>query len=175
LIYLHAPGLVGKALKQMTTARTQDDMMHYLFHLRTMPVGFWTLDQRKEYFGYYTSARTKLPHPPEMAKWFAEAGRPYSDGASFNNFLRNFFREAVKHVSEAERKDLATLLDSVEKVAVPNYETKPRKVVKEWKMADVEPLLKRVDRGRNFDRGKEAYVAGQCIKCHRFGDDGGSV
>lgn len=175
LVYLHAPGVVAKTLRQMATARSQPDMIHYLFHLRTMPIGFWTMAQRREYFGYWAKDRKKYPRAAEMDPWFVDAGRPYSDGASYANFMRNFLREAVANLSDAEQKELAGLLDSIDKAAVANYEVKPRKLVKQWKVEELLPQLSKVERGRNFDRGKEAYLAGQCIKCHRFGDEGGAV
>jgi putative heme-binding domain-containing protein len=175
LIFLRAPNVAAKTLKLMASAKTQEDLFHYVFHLRSLPIGWWTLEQRREYFRYWTKARKQLPHPPEVLRWFAEAGRPYADGASFNNFLKNFFKEATANLSEAERKSLAPLLESIDKASVTNYDVKPRPVVKAWKMADLEPILFRVDRGRNFAKGREAYLVGQCIKCHRFGNDGGSV
>src|SRR5258708_6408498 len=120
----------------MAEAKTQEDQFHYLFHLRSLPIGSWTLDQRKEYFRYYTKERKKLPHPPEVLQWFAEAGRPYADGSSFNNFLKNFFKEATANLSAAERETLKPLLDSIDRASVITYDIKPRPVFKEWKMAD---------------------------------------
>ncbi|MFO0929737.1 MAG: c-type cytochrome [Gemmataceae bacterium] len=175
LVYLHAPSVVGKTLRQMAAAQTQPDMIHYLFHLRTMPIGFWTLEQRKEYFAYWRKDRKGYAPPAYMEKWFADAGRSYSTGASYPNFMRNFFREAVANLSDAERKELAGLLDSIDKAAIPNYDIKPRAVVKQWKVDELIGQLDRVERGRNFERGREAFLAGQCIKCHRFGEEGGAV
>ncbi len=175
LIYLQAPDVVGKSLKQMAAAKTQQDRYHYLFHLRTVPIGWWTLEQRKEYFSYWTRTRKKLPYPPGFVKWFTEAGRPPADGASYTNFLRNFFRDAVAHLSAAEHQQLAAVIASIDKSNVPTYDVKPRPVVRQWKMDDLVPQLNKIDKGRNFQRGKEAYLVGQCIKCHRFGNDGGAV
>ncbi|HYH63567.1 MAG TPA: c-type cytochrome, partial [Urbifossiella sp.] len=28
---------------------------------------------------------------------------------------------------------------------------------------------------RSYEKGKDAYLAAQCVKCHRFGDTGGAV
>ena len=42
-------------------------------------------------------------------------------------------------------------------------------------MDDIQPLLGKVDKGRNFNKGRDAYLVGQCIKCHRFGTEGGAV
>ncbi|MDB5310882.1 MAG: heme-binding protein [Gemmataceae bacterium] len=174
LVYLNAPGVVGKGLKQMAAAKTQPDMFHYLFHLRTAPIGSWTLDQRKEYLGYWTN-RKKLPQPAELVGWFEQAGRGYDNGASFNNFLKNFLREAVANMSAAEQKELAPTIAAINKDITPSYDTKPRAVVKQWTMDEVLPTLEKVGKGRNFDRGKEAFAAAQCVKCHRFVDQGGSI
>ena len=55
-----SPPIAAKCLKHMADAKTQEDQLFYLFHLRTLPVGRWTLDQRKEYFGYFGKERKKL-------------------------------------------------------------------------------------------------------------------
>jgi len=42
-------------------------------------------------------------------------------------------------------------------------------------MADFLPALDQVSRNRSFNKGKEAFVAAQCLACHRFGNEGGST
>src|SRR5262249_32520535 len=111
----------------------------------------------------------------QLEKWFAEAGRPYADGASMPNFLKNFFKEATANLTEPERKALAGQLKAIDEKNVVTWDVKPRPVVKAWKMDDLVGKLDRVERGRNFEKGKEAYLAGQCIKCHRLGMEGGTV
>lgn len=175
LVYLPAPGIVAKGLKAMADAKTQPDQFHYLFHLRTAPIGFWTLDQRKEYLGYFGKDRKKLPPPAEMLTWFGQAGREYSDGSSFNNFLKNFLKEAVSNMSDAERTALTPQIEAIAKDVTPQYTVKPRPFFKAWKTDDVAPLLEKVEKGRNFENGKQAYLAAQCAKCHRVGDLGGAV
>ena len=175
LVYLNAPGVVAKGLAQMASAKTQEDIFHYLFHLRTAPVGAWTMAQRKEYLGYWTKDRKGWTHPPELLGWFKAAGRAYGDGSSYNNFLKNFLREAVANMSPAEQKELAPTIVAINKDFTPSYDVKPRAVVKEWKADEVLPLLEKVGAGRNFEKGKEAFAAAQCIKCHRFGDAGGAA
>ena len=44
-------------------------------------------------------------------------------------------------------------------------------VVKQWAMADVLPSLDKAAKGRNFGRGREAYLAAQCAACHKIGND----
>ena len=36
-------------------------------------------------------------------------------------------------------------------------------------------MLDQVDKGRDFAKGKAAYEASQCAKCHRFGGEGGAT
>jgi putative heme-binding domain-containing protein len=174
LISLHSSVVVERSLKLMREAKTQEDLLHYLFHLRTLPIGFWTLPQRQEYFAYFKD-RKKLDHPPELMRWFAEAGRAYSDGASFQKFLVNFFREATANLSAQERTALKSQLESIDKASVKTYDIPSRPVVKEWKMDEILDKLDLVEKGRSFSKGQQAYIAGQCVKCHRFDTDGGAV
>lgn len=172
LIYLEAPGVLERTLALMEAAPTQEEQIHYLFHLRTLKRG-WTLDQRRRYFGWFNQNRAGLLHPPELVKWFRDVERDYVDGASFPRFIANFRREAVASLSETERTALADLL--AEQIPAAQPAAPPRAFVKDWKMEDLLPLLDRVSQGRNFERGKAAYTAAQCFACHRFGNDGGAV
>jgi len=175
LIYLQAPGIANKCLKLMAESKVQEDIFHYMFYLRTLPFGQWTIEQRKEYLSYWTKDRKGWKHPPELIKWFEEAGRGYGDGASFANFLKNFLRDVIPNLSEAELKELTPTLAAINDKAVINYNTKPRQLVKEYKTADLLEKVGKADTGRNFERGRDAFIAGQCIKCHRMGDEGGAV
>jgi putative heme-binding domain-containing protein len=203
LIALGAPDIVGKTLAHMASLPTQEDQMHYLFHLRTAKN--WTLEQRGEYFtifnGRLAAAQNTalfppanpgtrgapMPisrnHPAFVLKWFEEAGRPYGDGASFQNFLKNFRREAVENLSDTEKVELAALITQAPQTAgtaraAPSAFPAAQKrtaIVKEWKTADLLPSLDQAGRGRNYQRGLQAFVDAQCLACHRFGNEGGGV
>ncbi len=175
LIYLRAPHVAEKCLRLAAEAKTQEDELYYVYNLRTLPIGNWTLAQRKEYFGYFTKDHKRPPHSPELVQWFAEAGRPYGDGSSFANYTKHIFAEATANLSDAERKELAPLLASIDQASVVNYVTKARPPIKEYKTAEILPMLDQLDHGRNFDKGRQAYLDCQCIKCHRFGNEGGAV
>ncbi|HVT90974.1 MAG TPA: hypothetical protein VHD56_19130 [Tepidisphaeraceae bacterium] len=41
-----------------------------------------------------------------------------------------------------------------------------RRVVREWTMSDIEPLLGEVNSGRNFERAQNAFAIAQCGTCH---------
>jgi len=115
------------------------------------------------------------PHSPELVQWFAEAGRPYGDGSSFANYMKHIFAEATANLSDAERKELVPTLAAIDQASVVNYETKVRPPIKEYKTAELLTTLDKLDHGRNFDKGRQAYLDCQCIKCHRFGNEGGAV
>jgi putative heme-binding domain-containing protein len=175
LIYLQSKTVLAKSLKLMADAKTLEDRLHYLFHLRTLPVGFWTLDQRKEYLGYWSREKQKLPHPKELLTWFEQAGRGYGDGASYGNFFKNFLKEYVANMAPAELTELTPSIAAIDKAATVTVPSKVRPVVKAWTMADLEPMLEKAGRGRNFEKGKAAFADAQCAKCHRFVDYGGTV
>jgi putative heme-binding domain-containing protein len=179
LIALGAPDVVEKTLAVMARATTQEDLMHYIFHLRTAKN--WTLDQRREYLGYWIKVRQGYAHDPELVTWFEQAGRPYSDGASFNNFLKNFLVDATAGITAEEKTELAPLLASIASAssgrkAVSEFPApQPRKPVKEWKVSDLAGDLDAASKGRDFVRGRQAFADAQCLACHRFGLEGAGV
>ena len=51
-----------------------------------------------------------------------------------------------------------------------------RTFVKEYKLGELAPLVTRnINRGRNFERGKQLFSEFSCLACHHFGPDGGGV
>jgi putative heme-binding domain-containing protein len=197
LIYLEAPGVVKKTMKLLAAAPTQEEQIHYIFHLRNLKNG-WTMDERKQYFAWFTQSGEKVQgkgsypggqgayvskdpkqqrqHSPETLQWFADVGRPYGDGASFPKFIGNIVKDAKASLGSEERTELEPLLTAIPTPQdAPRRAPRPRKVVKEWSMADITPALEQVSRGRSYNKGKEAFVAAQCLACHRFGNEGGST
>jgi putative heme-binding domain-containing protein len=175
LVYLRSTKVLDKALAHMRAVPTQEDQYHYVFHLRTLPIGFWSLQQRRDYLSYFAKDHKFPGHAKETLDWFEQAKRPYSNGASYANFVKNFLKDAVANMSDQERTQLAGEIKAISQVALPTYETKPRKLVKAWTMDEVTPQLDKVAQGRSFERGRDAFIAGQCIKCHRMGDVGGGA
>lgn len=179
LIALAAPGVVDKTLTLMAGAPTQEDMIHYLFHLRTAKN--WTSEQRKEYFGYWTQDRSPAAHQGNTVKWFEEAGRPYGHGSSYNNFYKNFAKEAGANLTDAEKVEFGALVASLTSGPSgrkgPSEFPKPqtRSFLKAWTMADFEADLAKPLKGRSFEKGRQAFVDAQCLACHRFGVEGGGV
>ena len=112
--------------------------------------------------------------PPQVVQWFEDAGIQFNNGASFANFMSHAHEEAKFTMSPDEIVALSDVLTAYSGVAILQAESAapPRKVVKAWTTADLQPLLDQVGKGRNFARGKEIFTEAQCIACHRYGDQG---
>ena len=172
LIYLEAPGVVGKTLDLLTKAPTQEEQIHYIMSLRNLKSG-WTMDQRAAYFGWFNGDGKIVRHSPETLNWFKDVGRDYSDGASFPKFIANIRKAATAALSDGERAELASVITGAP--VTPKPPVVPRQFVKEWKMEDLAPELDKVSKGRSFEKGKQGFNDAQCIACHRFGNEGGAV
>ncbi len=172
LIYLEAPGVVTKTLDLLASAPTQEEQIHYIISLRNLKSG-WTMEQRKTCFSWFNRDRKFDRHSSETIGWFADVGRNYSDGSSFPKFISNIRKAAAERLSAAERAELATIIES--QPVTPKPPLVPRQFVKDWKIEDLLPDLDKVGKGRNFERGKQAFNDAQCIACHRFDNQGGSV
>jgi putative heme-binding domain-containing protein len=175
LLALDAPDAVAKTVKLLEAAPTLEEQVGYVHYLRTVSKG-WTPELRKSYFLWWAKDRAKAGHSDEVLKWFSDAGRPYSDGASFPKFLGNFHAQAKATLTPEESLALADVLAAYvppgQKAKAP---ARKRSFVKEWKMEDLLPALDEVAKDRSFERGKEVYESAQCAQCHKFGNEGGSV
>jgi len=156
LIYLEAPNAATRTLKLLADAPTQQEQVHYALALRTLKSG-WTMDQRREYFG-----------------WFTQSGG-FRGGNSFPKFIRNIRAEAADALSEQDRATLASLIKAEPVNKDANQSVKARPHVKTWKVADLLSDVGNDLKGRNFARGREAFAASACFKCHRFNLEGGII
>lgn len=154
LVFLEAPDVLPKTLALMSAASTQQEQMHYAFVLRNVKRG-WTTEQRRTYFS-----------------WFNKALREYNGGNSFKPYLINIRKEAVATLTEAERNELASILETRAPAA---FTPRPRQLVKEWSFTELEPTLAQVATRRSFNRGKQAFIDAQCVACHRVANEGGAV
>jgi putative heme-binding domain-containing protein len=154
LVFLDSPEVVRRSMALVAADPAQEEQIHYIFHLRRVPVG-WTPELRRAYFEWYQNA----------------AGR-FRGGVSFNKFLANFKKDAIATLTAAERESLAPYLEDFP-VAAKAAPVRPS--VKEWKLEEILADLDQVDSGRNFASGRAAFEAAQCLSCHRFRHDGGSA
>jgi len=176
LLALEAPDAVAKTMSLLEAASTQEEQLNYVLFLRKTTAG-WTPELRQKFFGWWTSGRSKQ-HPPHVLKWFEDAASRYNDGSSFPKFLGNFYNDAKSVLTPDEQTALADVLAAYTPPGAKQSAKKvfkARKLVKEWQLADLQPLLEPGKKGFDFERGKEVYEAAQCMACHKFGSTGGSV
>jgi putative heme-binding domain-containing protein len=155
LVYLGAPTAVPKTLALLARAESQQEQLHYAFHLRNVKQG-WTVGERRAYF-----------------EWINRALKTLTGGHSFLGFIRNIRTEVLAALSEAERKELDAIIAAG--YLPPKTNRAPAPVVQKWTMDDLLPELDQVSSGRSFNRGRDAFARAQCLACHRFGAEGGSV
>lgn len=183
LIALNAPGIVSRVIAARDGALAQEDQLHYMVALRKAPASAWSIEDRTHYFEWLNagpdasnagSVPRATAHAGSFAQWFQDVGLQATDGASFNGFLRNLRKEVTSSLTPAEKTALAGVLTEMKSTA-PKPAAPARSFVSDWKVGDLVPVLDQVGHGRNFQRGREAMAAGQCLVCHHFANEGGAV
>ena len=153
LVYLQAPNAIDTTLALIAQATTQEERIHYLLSLRSLP-GEWSQDQLRRYF----------------AAFRLTAGD--RGGASFGGFLRNIRNEAKGQLSAAQQESLGDALASLEN-RDEQIISETRPVVKEWTLDELVAAAEQGLAGRNFERGRDMFAAATCFKCHRLHGAGG--
>ena len=175
LISLNAPNAVARTIALLKAATTQEEQITYVVNLRKVKTG-WNPDLRRTYLSWWNAGRS-AEHPVDVVKWFEDAGIPFNNGASFAAFMAHTHEEAKFTMTPDEIIALGDVLTAYSAAQTP--EPAPplasRKLVKEWMTGDLQPLLERVGKGRNFARGKDIFYQAQCSACHRYGDLGGAI
>lgn len=158
LVYLEAPTVVEKTLALLEKALTQEEQMEYARALRACH-GSWTSRQRAQY-----------------VDWLQKATR-YKGGASFRGFLNLMLDDFIAGLSESEKVDLLKasmrkLMDA--SASAPTLAAKDRPFVKQWKVAELAPIVEKGLAKRNFERGRRLFAEANCFSCHRFSNEGGA-
>ncbi|MBI3880407.1 MAG: c-type cytochrome, partial [Verrucomicrobia bacterium] len=152
LVFLKSPHVLAKTLPLMAKAGTSEELLRYLYCLRAVKDG-WTPEARRAFLAALARAEAM------------QGAREYYRS------LENIRAEFTASLSTTERLALRSLLEK--KSATPPAVTAVARFVQEWKLADLEPHLDRVARGRDFAQGRGAFAAAQCVACHRVGSEGG--
>lgn len=172
LIYLGAPEVAARALALFEAAPTFEEQAHYVFHLGALDRG-WTIESRQRYFHALHRIRSGGAHSPELLRWFREAGLAYQDGTDLDLLITRWRQAAVATLEPSELAELEAVIRGQAVFAVPAATN--RFFVKDWALEDLAPVLHEADRGRSLTRGKRAFRDAQCLACHRFGPEGGTV
>ena len=155
LVYLGAPDVVEKTLGLMDASPEPAEQIWYALCLREATT--WTPAQRERYFGWFAKAKT------------------YRGGNSFGKFILRVRDQALAKLPEAERPALLALAEKAIETAKPALAMPARPFVKMWTLADLEPALGGVAKGRDFARGKKLYAEAMCAQCHLFAGSGGTA
>ncbi|MBI1375743.1 MAG: c-type cytochrome [Phycisphaera sp.] len=185
LVYLRAPGVVGRTIKLITEAgptpapewQTVLDRnggyggtasavaanmpplqgIQLAYTLRNLRNG-WTIEQRRAYFQFLREAAN---HP---------------GGASFPGYLNNIRSEALANCSNVEREAVADLTgDKIQGAPDLASLPKPKGPGKDWQIDEVVKLAESKMHHRDFENGKRSFQAVLCAQCHRFDGFGGDI
>lgn len=156
LVYLGSTNVVTRTVSLLASAPTQEEKFHYLFTLRSVTNG-WSLADRKTYL-----------------EWLGRARREFN-GANMLPTALNYIRaDAEATLAPSERATLAGTLAALDRTVAPASAPVARQFVKEWKMADLEPVLA-TRSPRDPVRGRRLFTEAGCAQCHRLGNEGGFV
>jgi putative heme-binding domain-containing protein len=150
LVYLRSPHVVAKTVPLLRAGTASEDLLHYPFFLRYARDG-WTIEARREVFDALARAERM------------------SGGRTFFSSIQNVRRELMASLTPEERVALAPVLNATNRVA--QFTPPPARFVKDWKLADLEPRLGEVGKGRSFEGARAALLSAQCVLCHRVSND----
>jgi putative heme-binding domain-containing protein len=175
LVAMNAPHVVSRTMALLEAAKTQEEQITYVVHLRNVKSG-WDAELRRKYLAWWNGGQS-TGHPAHVVRWFAEAGIPFNNGASFAGFMAAAHEEAKFTMTPDEIVALSDVLAAygASRAPEPAPSLSTRSLVKEWTTADLLPALNKVSSGRNFERGREVFYKAQCSACHRYGDQGGAI
>lgn len=154
--YLETPGGVTKTMALLAKAPTQEEQIEYALSLRMVKSG-WSPQLRTDYFNWFHKAMT------------------YRGGNSFHKFMLNIRKDAIASLSETEKTQLASVLSVEPQVKAPQFNTKPRPLVKKHTVAELLPIVEAGLKNRNFERGRNLFGEAKCFACHRFANEGGGT
>ena len=136
----------------LKAAMTSEDLLFYPFMLRYLKDG-WTLEQRRVVFEALNKAEKM-------------------NGAStFFKAISDTRSELAAAMKPDEAQQLAAIIHPPKPAALSPHAL-PGHSFKNWTMADLEPLLAKMDaKTRSRDSARDALIRAQCVFCHRVGND----
>ncbi len=131
-----------------------EDLLLYPFYLRYARDG-WTPDARRAVFDALDRAE-RLP-----------GGRTYF--TSIANVRKELLASLTPEERTALGRSAGSLPAAATKADLPAVP--PPRFVKDWKLADLEPRLAEVGKGRSYEGARTALLTAQCVHCHRVSHD----
>lgn len=195
LVYVGDPGVVPKTLALLESpkgenasvmANTATDAADLI--LRNPQYGMDIAETLKNmppaqstYYGTVLSEATN-GWTPELReryfKWFYKAFS-YKAGRSYIGFIEKARQAALAHVSKNKfelynQMSGDSLLSSSGNDLVSNA-VQPKGPRKNWSEGDIEPLLADGLKNRDFERGRNMFLATNCITCHSMRGEGQNI
>ena len=154
LVYLRSPQVIAKTVPLLRAATASEDLLLYPFYLRYARDG-WTPDARRAVFDALDRAE-RLP-----------GGRTYFTS------ITSVRKELLASLTPEERVALGRSAGvppaAGSKANLPSVP--PPRFVKDWKLADLEPRLVEISKGRSYEGARTALLTAQCVHCHRVSND----
>ncbi len=161
LCWLQSPSATAKSIALLNGAPTQEEQISYAMYLRVNKAG-WTPTLRDTYF-----------------KWLYHKATAMRGGANFTMFMDDIRKDALAAVPEPDQAAVAAIIKSAPAKRSPlelmAEAFAGRSMVKEWKVADLAPLVEKGLTKRSFENGRKMFGASACFACHRFGNEGGAM
>jgi putative heme-binding domain-containing protein len=155
LVALQSPTVVAKSMLLLKKSTRPEDAAQYLVFMQMVRRG-WTIDQLTQYL-------------VELRRAHGLHGGRY-----YQSTLNGLRQTLAKGLPDALNEKFASLLSA----PLPSFSTpqgiafeKP-KLVKQWTLAELKPMLGNVSTGRSFESGRKAFYVAQCNKCHRIDREG---
>ena len=154
LVHLKQPDIVARTMELFQETQDQKEQIHYAFVLRHQRDG-WTMSDRRDYF-----------------QWFVRAVK-FKGGISVPGFIRNIRTEALATLTPKEKTELEPILQAGYLAVVPSPQN--RKFVKAWTIEDLADDLATDLKGRKRREGRRVFEKVQCLACHHFAGEGGTI
>lgn len=149
LIYLRAESALPKTLDLLRAASTSEDLLYYPFMLRYLrEAPGWTEAGYRTVFAALNEAEKK------------------NGASSYFKAITDTRAELAAAVLPEIATRLAEVISPPQPAALTPHAL-PAHSFKNWTLADLEPQLAKVDRGRSFEGAKKALISAQCVFCHR--------
>lgn len=155
LIFVRAPNIISRVLRQLEETPTQERQIHYVMCLRDAHDG-WTLAERRRLF-----------------RWF-QRSVAQRGGFLFGDYLDQIRAAIESQLTKQQHEQLADVLELPVPVA-PLEQLQARPLVKKWTVDDVLQIAAVRPTSGERDRGRRIFTAALCYRCHRFQGQGGMV
>ena len=151
MIFLNAKGMIPQLLNYVVDAKSQEERLSYLFHMRLIEDG-WSEEHRRAYFA-----------------WLKKMTGEQSD-RHFQGFMKHIISDALAKVPPGERENFAQLFETKPKPE-PAKPLVKRPEHKRWEMGDFADLANRLAK-RDLENGRRVLKQAACTACHVFDGEG---